>query len=278
VQRRREGLPLAEAGIEGGKSRFRPIQMTSFAFIAGLIPLVFATGAGAIANRTIGATGVGGMLVGTVVGALIIPGLHYVFARIADGGKFLRDEVTEPLSELLEHKAVFEPLPDATAGEVVDLLGYLDTHGGRDDVSHIAAEKHGDFGRLLIVAKAAELLDLVTMQRGQVVLDAEGRRFIQASPADRKAIWREHILQLRLFQETQDMLRRAGGQLDGDVVRELLILNLPGVNYEKGFATFGNWASYGGLFAYDETTGQITLQSEGRTLFTLADRAPGERR
>ncbi len=51
--------------------------MTSFAFIAGLLPLVVATGAGAIGNRTIGATGTGGMLVGTIVGVLIIPGLYY---------------------------------------------------------------------------------------------------------------------------------------------------------------------------------------------------------
>ena len=99
VQRRREGLPIHEAAIEGGKLRFRPIQMTSFAFIAGLIPLVIATGAGAIGNRTIGTTGVGGMLVGTVLGVLVIPGLYYIFARIADGRKLLRDEVDEPLSE-----------------------------------------------------------------------------------------------------------------------------------------------------------------------------------
>ena len=85
VQRRREGLSLKEAAIEGGKLRFRPIQMTSFAFIAGLIPLVVATGAGAIGNRTIGTTGVGGMLVGTVIGVLVIPGLYYLFGKIADG-------------------------------------------------------------------------------------------------------------------------------------------------------------------------------------------------
>jgi HAE1 family hydrophobic/amphiphilic exporter-1 len=103
VQRRREGLSLIESAIEGGKLRFRPIQMTSFAFIAGLVPLVFATGAGAIGNRTIGTTGVGGMLVGTVIGVLIIPGLYYVFGRIADGRKLLRDEVDKPLSELFEH-------------------------------------------------------------------------------------------------------------------------------------------------------------------------------
>ncbi len=103
VQRRHEGVPLKDAAVEGGKLRFRPIQMTSFAFIAGLLPLVFATGAGAIGNRTIGTTGVGGMLLGTVVGVLIIPGLYYLFGRIADGRKLLRDEVDQPLSERLEH-------------------------------------------------------------------------------------------------------------------------------------------------------------------------------
>ena len=103
VQRRRDGLALKEAAIEGGRLRFRPIQMTSFAFIAGLIPLVFATGAGAIGNRTIGTTGAGGLLVGTVIGVLVIPGLYYLFGRIADGRKLLKDETDEPLSEVFEH-------------------------------------------------------------------------------------------------------------------------------------------------------------------------------
>ena len=103
VQRRREGLPLEDAAVEGGKLRFRPIQMTSFAFIAGLTPLVFATGAGAIGNRTIGTTGAGGMLLGTVLGVMVIPGLYYVFGKIADGRKLLKHETDEPLSELFEH-------------------------------------------------------------------------------------------------------------------------------------------------------------------------------
>jgi hypothetical protein len=260
VQRRREGLPLPEAAVEGGKLRFRPIQMTSFAFIAGLIPLVFATGAGAIANRTIGTTGVGGMLVGTVIGVLVIPGLYYIFGRLADGRKLLQDEVDEPLSEIPEHRAAFEPLPEATADEIVGLLEYLDTRDGRDNISHIVAETRRDFGRLLIVAKAAELLDLVTMSRGQVVLDAEGSRFVKASPADRKAIWRDRLLQLQLFREVQQTLYRAGGPIDSDLVRETIILNLPGVNYEKGFATFVNWASYGELFAFDGQTRQLSMQ------------------
>ncbi len=86
VQRRLEGVSLKDAAVEGAKLRFRPIQMTSFAFIAGLLPLVVATGAGAIGNRTIGATGAGGMLIGTVVGVLVIPGLYYLFGQL-DGGR-----------------------------------------------------------------------------------------------------------------------------------------------------------------------------------------------
>ena len=93
VQRRREGVSLKEAAIEGGKLRFRPIQMTSFAFIAGLLPLVFATGAGAIGNRTIGTTAAGGMLVGTLIGVLVIPGLYYLFGGIADKRQLIKDEV-----------------------------------------------------------------------------------------------------------------------------------------------------------------------------------------
>jgi HAE1 family hydrophobic/amphiphilic exporter-1 len=103
VQRRREGATIEDAGIEGGKLRFRPIQMTSFAFIVGLLPLVVATGPGAIGNRTIGTTAVGGMLIGTVLGVLVIPGLYYIFGKLSDGKKLLQDEVDEPLSELVDH-------------------------------------------------------------------------------------------------------------------------------------------------------------------------------
>ncbi|MAX39758.1 efflux RND transporter permease subunit [Gimesia sp.] len=102
VQRRHEGLSIKDSGIEGGRLRFRPILMTSFAFIAGLIPLVRATGPGAIGNRTIGSTAVGGMLMGTIIGVLVIPGLYYLFGKMADGKKLIRDEHDEPLSELFE--------------------------------------------------------------------------------------------------------------------------------------------------------------------------------
>ncbi len=109
VQRRLEGVSLHEAAVEGARLRFRPIQMTSFAFIAGLLPLVVATGAGAIGNRTIGTTGAGGMLVGTVIGVLIIPGLYYLFGQLDGGRKLLRDETHSPLSEVFGHEATQAP-------------------------------------------------------------------------------------------------------------------------------------------------------------------------
>ena len=99
VQRRREGATVVAAAIEGAKMRFRPILMTSFAFIAGLIPLVIASGAGAVGNRTIGGSAMGGMLVGTFIGVLIIPGLYVIFGKLAEGRGLIKDESSEPISE-----------------------------------------------------------------------------------------------------------------------------------------------------------------------------------
>lgn len=103
VQKRQEGATILEAAIEGARVRFRPILMTSFAFVAGLIPLIIATGAGAIGNRTIGASALGGMLFGTIFGVIIIPGLYYIFAKMADGRQLIKNEDDSPLSEGFVH-------------------------------------------------------------------------------------------------------------------------------------------------------------------------------
>ncbi|MEQ8628600.1 efflux RND transporter permease subunit [Ekhidna sp.] len=82
LQKQKEGYSPLKAAIQGASERLRPILMTSFAFTAGLIPLVFSSGAGAIGNKTIGAAAAGGMILGTVIGVLLIPGLYFVFASI----------------------------------------------------------------------------------------------------------------------------------------------------------------------------------------------------
>jgi HAE1 family hydrophobic/amphiphilic exporter-1 len=90
IQTQRAGATVFEAAIAGARARFRAILMTSFAFIAGLYPLVVAKGAGAVGNNTIGSSALGGMVMGTLFGVVIIPGLYLVFANLARLEKFLR--------------------------------------------------------------------------------------------------------------------------------------------------------------------------------------------
>ncbi|MBO9151300.1 efflux RND transporter permease subunit [Chitinophaga sp. GCM10012297] len=82
VLRNKQGASIRKAAIQGAVSRLRPILMTSFAFIAGLIPLCLASGAGAMGNRSIGTAAAGGMLIGTLFGVIVIPGLYVLFASI----------------------------------------------------------------------------------------------------------------------------------------------------------------------------------------------------
>ena len=102
VQKHQQGMSVFDSAIEGARARFRPILMTSFAFIAGLIPLILASGPGAIANRTIGSSALGGMLFGTVFGVIVIPGLYYIFGTISASRKLIQDEDEDPLTE--DHK------------------------------------------------------------------------------------------------------------------------------------------------------------------------------
>lgn len=84
VERRAKGMDLLKAAIEGGKARLRPILMTSFAFIFGLLPLVFSSGVGANGNKSIGTGAIGGMLFGTCLGVFVIPPLFVIFQGIQE--------------------------------------------------------------------------------------------------------------------------------------------------------------------------------------------------
>ncbi len=84
LERRRKGMGITESAIEGAKARLRPILMTSFAFVFGLMPLMFAKGAGAYGNRSIGTGSIGGMLIGTILGVFIIPGLFIIFQTLQE--------------------------------------------------------------------------------------------------------------------------------------------------------------------------------------------------
>ncbi len=84
VERRAKGMSLLESAIEGGKARLRPILMTSFAFVFGLLPLIFTSGVGANGDRSIGTGAIGGMLFGTCLGVFVIPTLFIIFQGLQE--------------------------------------------------------------------------------------------------------------------------------------------------------------------------------------------------
>ena len=103
VQRRRSGMDLVASALEASRLRLRPILMTSFAFIVGLLPLTWATGGSALGNRSIGTGAVGGMLTGVLLGVFIIPVLFVIFQalqeRVTGKPKAIREKKYELRSE-----------------------------------------------------------------------------------------------------------------------------------------------------------------------------------
>jgi len=98
VLQRREGKTLRDAVVEAARLRFRPILMTSFAFIMGVLPMAISTGAGANARHAIGTGVIGGMLFATFLGLLLIPVFFIVVRRM------LGDKLDQPSKEYLEHR------------------------------------------------------------------------------------------------------------------------------------------------------------------------------
>src|ERR1700677_2723210 len=151
-----------------------------------------------------------------------------------------------------------ESLPNVAPSEIVGILEYLDARGGKEDVFRISTETDKEFGDIIKVVKAAELLDFVDTPKRMVVLTADGQRFVKATSQERQNIWKEQLLKLRIFKQVNDMLsKHPRAQLDAELVQEIIILNLPSENFEKTFTTFIHWTHYGNLFAYDEDTKKI---------------------
>jgi NitT/TauT family transport system ATP-binding protein len=154
----------------------------------------------------------------------------------------------------------YEPLPNVLPSEIMGLLEYLDARGGKDDVYRISSDTHREFGEVIMVVRAAEMLDLVDTPKRMVVLDPDGQQILKASSEERQNLWRNHLLRLRLYRDVNDALQReARHEVDGQFVMELMVMNMPHENYENMFRTFIAWGRYGNLFAYDEHTEMITL-------------------
>jgi NitT/TauT family transport system ATP-binding protein len=155
----------------------------------------------------------------------------------------------------------FEPIPHAGSSEIVGLLEYLDARGGREDVFRIATDTGRDFGSMMTVVNAAELLDLVDTPRRTVLLSPCGLRFVRAEPEQRKALWREQIMGLQLFRHVHAALQNEPRhRLGREFVLELIAVTMPTESYDAVFESFVSWARFGDLFWYDEEADVLGLQ------------------
>ncbi|MGZ7039904.1 MAG: ATP-binding cassette domain-containing protein, partial [Thermoanaerobaculia bacterium] len=122
--------------------------------------------------------------------------------------------------------ATIQPLPSATTSEIVGLLEYLDANRGRDEIFGIASATDHEFGTIIAIVKAAEMLGFVDTPRDAVILTSDGRRLVRADADARKAIWREQLLKLRLFQDVWGLLTQHHDHAVGaDIVREMIIIS-----------------------------------------------------
>jgi hydrophobic/amphiphilic exporter-1 (mainly G- bacteria), HAE1 family len=108
-----KGKPLLDAALEGARLRLRPILMTSFAFIFGLLPLWFASGSGAVARRILGSTVIGGMIAASAIAIFLIPVMFYVVEKLATGRKSAAEPQSLPPASPAPRETAELPLGSA---------------------------------------------------------------------------------------------------------------------------------------------------------------------
>jgi NitT/TauT family transport system ATP-binding protein len=228
----------------------RPILMASLVAILGLLPASLATGLGSDVQRPLATVIVWGLFSGMTLTLFLVPVLY----------RAVLPALPEATVATAEGAVFVEPLPDVTPADVIAVLRALDAEGGESEIFRIADLSDREFGRVVLIIKAAELLDFVDTPRQLVVLGVIGRQLIQATPDDQARIWRRQLLQLRLFRIVHDAaMTRPDRTIDRDFVLETIVTRMPNENYELVFNTFVRWARFGALFHYDPETHHLRL-------------------
>lgn len=161
-----------------------------------------------------------------------------------------------------ETVSIVEPIPNVTPNEIEGLLEYLSVYNGQKDIFEIAAHMHHEFGQIIAVVKAAEMLDFVDTPKRLVVLEPEGRRFVEATSRDRVSIWCKQLITLRLFREIQTMLQEhPRHEISAQQILDAIARYMPQENHDTIFHTFISWARFGNLFTYDAGSNVLHLQS-----------------
>jgi len=145
-----------------------------------------------------------------------------------------------------------DPLPETGVNRILGLLEIIDDRGGREDIYRIAHELDYEFGDLLAVVKAAELLGFLTTPGGDVLLLPLGKRMIEGDTNVKKAIFKEQLKKVELVKRIIAFLdQREGHCADKEEVLDELARLLPQEDPEKVFQTLVNWGRYAELFGYD---------------------------
>lgn len=165
-------------------------------------------------------------------------------------------EVTAPEPSLLVDMA--EPLPSAQSGDILGLLEFLETQGGTCDLFQVVSHTHVPFELVLASVKSAEMLEFVDTPKRSVLFTPLGQRFVRAGMEERKQIWKEQLLKLKLFRVVSDLLEMREGQLSREELISELHHRLPMEDPERTFHTLVAWGRFGELFAYREERGILT--------------------
>jgi NitT/TauT family transport system ATP-binding protein len=191
------------------------------------------------------------------------------FARLVDQihavitETVMPDEPEAPAAAAATQKGEWEALPDAGASEIIGLLEVLDKRGGCENVFHLVAGLGRDFGKILNVAKAAELLDLVETPKQDVKLTDLGRKFLAARIPARKQIFREQVEDLQVFKDTVNQLSRTEKhEVSIDDVLSNIVLHLPYEDPERILTIIVNWGRQADLLDQDVDRQVLTLNLE----------------
>lgn len=248
---RGDGRPLDEAIIQGAQDCLRPILLASLVAILGLLPASLATGLGSDVQRPLATVIVWGLLSSTILTLLVVPIAYRVFPP--------RLRTTKP-GEPVAEPAQVEPLPDASAAEIMRLLQHLQEREGQSPVNRIPEATKQEFARVVSAVKAAEMLGWIETPADLAALTAKGIQLTAAARDEGKALWRGQLLTLGLFREVHNVLKKQESRTaDSDFVIETIVARMPYENQTRIFNTLVDWSRYGDLFAYDEAMHRIML-------------------
>ena len=153
-----------------------------------------------------------------------------------------------------------DPLPQVELSRIIGLLEVLDDANGRYDVFRLARDINYEFGEILRVIKAAELLGFVETPGADVVLTATGGKLLKAKVNPRKKLIKEQIKKLPIFRAVVEMLQRAEGQRsDADAFLEAFALHLPAEDSGALLRTVIDWGRYAELIGYNPEDEELYL-------------------